>query len=306
MNLHSINPRTCVITAAFMLLLFASIAICSDTDKSANNAGVKSAANSNDTNGPTVTLGYDGSKPAKNPSSSFMYFIPLIAPTHVDMNINPDNHQQAWILSYSKKVTKKTFYVACEFEMRGTGSFNNILDHNEVIANFPEEIKKGDPVKNALDFIKFEGEGIGRIEARGTINDSNETVTEVKITFNFGGNESPITIGLFSVNPENGHYNYSKRYNELVARAAILTFKKGEGDPRMEVTVASVNNAAEPNSYMGKIKGFVANFFIDPVKISKLGNDTMLNFGYALLKQKPSFTFPKATNIKPAKPATNK
>ena len=305
MKLHSINHRSCIITAAFMLLLFASIAICSDTDKSANNPGVKSAADSNDSNGPTVMLSYDGLKPIKNPSSSFMYFVPLITPTHVDMEISPDNQQQAWFLSYNKKVTKKTFYVSGDFEMRGNGSFNNILDNNEVIANFPEEIKKGDPIKNALDFIKFEGEGIGRVEARGTIDDSNETVTEVKIHFNVGG-RSPITIGLYCVDPENGQYNYSKRYNELVARAAILTFKKSEGEPRMGVTVASVNKAAKPNSYIGKIKGFIANFFIEPVKISRLGNDTMLNFGYALLKQKPSFTFPKATNIKPAKPAANK
>ena len=35
----------------------------------------------------------------------------------------------------------------------------------------------------------------------------------------------------------------------------------------------------------GRIKGFIANFFIEPAKISKLGNDTMLNFGYALLKK---------------------
>ena len=96
MNLHSTNYHACIITAAFILLLFAGVAICSDTDKSANNPDVKSAA---DSNGPTVTLGYDGSKPVKNPSSSFMYFIPLIAPTRVDMDINPDNHQQAWILS---------------------------------------------------------------------------------------------------------------------------------------------------------------------------------------------------------------
>ncbi|MGD0571621.1 MAG: hypothetical protein ABSB11_01215 [Sedimentisphaerales bacterium] len=290
-----------------MLFLFVGIAICSDTDKSADNPDVKSAADSNDPNGPTVTLSYDGSKAVKNPSSSFMYFIPLIAPTHVDMEISPDNQQQAWILSYSKKVTKKTFYVACEFKMRGTGSFNNILDHDEVIANFPEEIKKGAPIKNALDFIKFEGEGVGRIETRGTINDSNETVNEVKITFNTGGNESPITIGLFSVNPENGHYNYSKRYNELVARAATLTFKRGQSIPRMAVAVASVNNKdAKSGSFVGKIKGFVANFFIEPVKISKPGNDTMLDFGYVLFKQKQSFTFPKATNIKPSKSAANK
>ena len=290
-----------------MLLLFAGIAICSDTDKSANSPSTISATDTNDPNGPTVTLSYDASMPAKNPSSSFMYFIPLIAPTRVDMNLSPDNRQQAWILSYNKKVTKKTFYVACEFEMRGTGSFNNILDHDEVIAEFPEEIKKGAPIKNALDFIKFEGEGIGRIEARGTIDDSNETVNEVKITFNAGGNESPITIGLFSVNLENGHYDYSKRYNELVAHAATLIFKRGQSVPRMAVVVASVNDkAAKSGSFAGKIKGFVANFFIDPVKISKPGNDTMLDFGYALFKQKQSFTFPKATNIKPAKPAANK
>ncbi len=286
-----------------MLLLFAGIAICSDTDKSANNPGVKLPVDSNDPNGPTVTLSYDGSKPIKNPSSSFMYFVPLIAPTRVDMEISPDNQQQAWFLSYDKKVTKKTFYVTGEFEMRGNGFFNNTLDSAEVIAAFSEEMKKGAPIKNALDFIKFEGEGIGRIEARGTIDDSNETVTEVKIHFNIGGRKSPITIGLYCVDPENGHYNYSKRYNELVARAATLTFKKGEGDPRMGVTVVSVDKAAKPNSYIGKIKGFIANFFIEPPKISRIGNDTMLDFGYALLKQKPSFTFPKATNIKPAKPA---
>ena len=302
MNLQ-INHRACIITAACIPLLFAGIAICSDTDKSADNPAVQSQA---DSDGPAVTLSYDGSKPVKNPSSSFMYFIPLIAPTHVDMEIDPNNQQQSWLLSYNRKVTRKTFYVTCEFEMRGNGFFNNTLDSTEVIAAFGDEIKKGASVKNALDFIKFEGEGVGRFEAWGTINDSNETVTEAKIHFNVGGRKSPITIGLYCVDPQNGKYDYSKRYNELVARVATLTFKKCEGDPRMGVTVVSVNKASKPNSYMGKIKGFVANFFIEPVKISKLGNDTMLNFGYAVFKQKPSFTFPKATNIKPAKPAANK
>jgi hypothetical protein len=300
MNLNSINPRASIITAAFMLLLFAGLAICSDTD----NSAVKSAADNSDANGPTVTLSYGASKLAKNPSSSFMYFVPLIAPTRVDMIISPNNQQQAWIISYNKKVTKKTFYVACEFEMRGAGSFNNILDHNEVIANFPEEIKKSAPIKNALDYIKFEGEGIGRYEAWVTINDSNEIVNEVKITFNTGGNVSPISIGLFSVNPENGRYDYSKRYNELVARAATLTFKRGQSVPRMAVAVASVNDASNPNGAFGGFVGFFANFFIDPVKVSRLGNDTMLDFGYALYKQVPTYTFPKATNIKPSKPAT--
>jgi len=42
----------------------------------------------------------------------------------------------------------------------------------------------------------------------------------------------------------------------------------------------------------------IANFFIKPLEVDRLGNDTMLDFGYALLKQKPEFTFPKAKNIK--------
>ena len=247
-----------------MLLLFAGIAICSDTDNPCRQISGRQQR-------PQRPNGYLELRrlEARKKSLIFLYVFcsPYRPDTRVDMEISPNNRQQAWILSYDKKVTKKTFYVACEFEMRGTGFFNNILDSNEIIADFREEIKKGAPIKNALDFIKFEGEGIGRIEARGTINDSNETVTEVKIHFNIG-DRSPITIGLYCVDPENGHYNYSKRYNELVARASTLTFKKGEGDPKMGVTVVSVDKAAKPNSYFGKVEGFIANFFIEPVKIS--------------------------------------
>ena len=290
--MNSKNICVCIMTAAVMLFLFAGVALCSDTDTNAP------AGSSTADTGPTVTLSYGNSKIIKNPSSSFMYFVPLIAPTHVDMIISRDNNQQAWIISYTKKVTKKTFYVACEFEMRGNGFFNNILDHNEVIANFPEEVKKRSPIKNALDYIKFEGEGIGRYEAWGTIAGHEETVDEVRVTFNAGGNVSPISIGLFSVNCENGHYNYSRRYNEMVARAATLTFKRGQKVPRMAVSVESVNNASNPNGSFGGLVGFFANFFIDPVRVSSAGNDTMLNFGYNMFLQNQTFTFPKAANIR--------
>jgi hypothetical protein len=36
----------------------------------------------------------------------------------------------------------------------------------------------------------------------------------------------------------------------------------------------------------------------EPLAVDKFGNDTMINFGYALLKKRPAFTFPKAKNIK--------
>jgi hypothetical protein len=34
------------------------------------------------------------------------------------------------------------------------------------------------------------------------------------------------------------------------------------------------------------------------VEVEKIGNDKMLDCGYALLKEKPAFTFPKAKNLK--------
>jgi hypothetical protein len=249
-------------------------------------------------------LSYNNSTPAKSPAASFMYFIPLIAPTLVERETSPNNQQQAWIVSYKKKVTSDSFRVSCELEMRGKGFFNNILDVQGVMAIYLPELKKGAPLTNGLDYIKFEGEGMGRIDVTGTINGDTETVTQVDLCFNIKGQKSPVTIGLYSIKPEKGQYKYENKYNEVIARVATLTFKKCDGEPKMGIEVVSVNKASKPNSYMGRIKGFIVNFFLEPPKISKLGNDTMLDFGYALFKQKPSFTFPKATNIKPAKQAT--
>jgi hypothetical protein len=243
-------------------------------------------------------LSYNTIKPVKTPTASFMYFIPLISPTLVSTEISPNNQQQAMFISYEKTVALDSFTVSCEFELQGSGFFRDIFDPNGVIATFPEEIKKNAPVNNLLDYIKLEGEGFGRIDVKGTIADSNATVTEVEVHFNTRGKKSPVTIGLYSIKPENGHYKYENRHNEIVARVATLTFKKCDDEPRMDIEVVSVNKASRPNSYIGRVKGFIVNFFIEPVKISKLGNDNMLNFGYALLNKQPSFTFPKAANIK--------
>ncbi len=201
-------------------------------------------------------------------------------------------------ISYEKTVVLDSFAASCEFELQGSGFFMDIFDSNGIIATFPEEIKKNAPVSNLLDYIKLEGDGFGRIDVKGTIVDSNVTVTQVDVHFNTRGHKSPVTIGLYSIKPENGQYKYENRYNEIVARVATLTFKKCDGEPRMGIEVVSVNKASKPNSYVGRVKGFIVNFFIEPVKISKLGNDTMLNFGGALLNKQTSFTFPKATNIK--------
>jgi hypothetical protein len=278
----------------FVLLLIAGIALCAQTD-------------SNDPNGPTVMLGYDAVKSLRTSTASFMYFIPLISPTLVFTEISSNNQQQAMFISHEKKVFANSFTVSCEFELQGSGFFIDIFDPNEVIATFPDEIKKNVPMNNLIDYIRLEGNGFGRIDVKGTIADSNVTVTRVDVHFNTRKKKSPVTIGLYSIKPEKGQYKYENRHNEVVAQVATLTFKKSDGEPRMDIEVVSVNKASKPNSYVGRIKGFIVNFFIEPIRISKLGNDTMLNFGHALLNKQPSFTFPKAHNIKEEKTAaTNK
>jgi hypothetical protein len=279
-------------------LLMAGIGMGSDPNGFADSPGGGAAASVDDVNGPTVTLNYDSQTSVKTPITSFMYFVPLISPTLVEMEISSDSQQQTRIISYKRRVTSKSFRVICEFEMEGTGFYKNTFDAAEVIAICADGLKKGAPITNALDYIKFEGEGLGYIEARGTISGSTETVTEVDVHFNARGRKSPVTIGLYSIDPKDGQYKYENRYNEIVARVATLTFKKCEGEPRMGVKVVSIGTAKKPNGFIGRIKGTIANWFIEPPRVSKIGNDTMLNFGYALLKEEPAFTFPRAKNLK--------
>jgi hypothetical protein len=69
----------------------------------------------------------------------------------------------------------------------------------------------------------------------------------------------------------------------------------------MGIKVASISKSPDSDGFWATIRGSIANLLIRPPKVDKLGNDTMLDFGYALLKQKPKFTFPKAKNIKDVK-----
>jgi hypothetical protein len=205
----------------------------------------------------------------------------------------------ARIISYEKNVTSKSFYVNCEFEMEGDGFFKTIFNSEEVINIInSEDQKPNEPMTNALDYIKFEGDGLGRMEIRGTITGTKETVTEIDVHFNARGHKSPVTIGLYDIKPKNGQFKYENKYNEKIARIATLTFKKTDGDPRMGIKVISVNKASKPDSYIGKVKGTIANFFLNPPKVSRVGNDTMLNFGLALTKKQTAFTFPKAANLR--------
>lgn len=257
------------------------------------------AAAQTDNEGPTVLLNYSQETPKKNSIRSFLYFIPLVSPVPVGRQIGPDNHQQAGIISYEKKVTSRSFHVICEFEMSGDGFCKFNFDPTGMIAERVTEAKKakGETLANVLDYINFEGEGYGVIRIKGTVANAVETVTEVGFEFNGKGHKSPVTIGLYELKYKDGQYRYENKSDNIVARVNSLTFKKGE-NPRMGITVASISRKSDGDGLIGQIKAAVANLFIKPVRIDPVGNEAMLKFGYALAVQKPAFTFPKADNMK--------
>ncbi|MGD0022610.1 MAG: hypothetical protein ABSC54_09945 [Smithellaceae bacterium] len=179
----------------------------------------------------------------------------------------------------------------------------NTFDSAGLIAAQTDELnEEGNAMTNMLDYIKFDGDGFGVIEVKGTITGSTKIVTEVDIQFNARGHESPVTIGLYDIKPKDGEYKYKNRSNEVVARVNTLSFRKTADDaPRMGIKVASISGKEESGGFFSGLKGAIANLLIKPPKVDKLGNTTMLEFGYALLQKKTTFTFPKAKNIKEIK-----
>ena len=254
-----------------------------------------------DSNGPTVQLSYGEGAPEENPIQSFMYFVPLISPVAVARGTSAENHQQAAILSYEKKVTSKSFRVTCEFEMSGPGCTRYTFDPTGMIALRIGESKKpkGEPLSHVLDYINFEGEGFGRIHIKGRISEAGETVTDVELEFNARGRRSPVTIGLYELKAKNGQYRYENRSGQVVARVNTLTFKKSE-TPRMDISVASIAKNTTANGPLEHLKAAFANLFIKPVKVNPFGNETLLHFGFALAEQAATFTFPKAGSLKEA------
>jgi hypothetical protein len=315
MHLHVINQRVFLrnnrllavfaVTFICIFLVTLCVGISSDSNGRIGDHSSVSVAEGHDaaqvSSRPTMIMGYSKEKFAKNPIASFAYFVPLIAPTRVDSISSVDNEQQVAIISHKITVDSKSFQATCEFELSGSGFYMNTFDPAGMIAAQTDELKKGKTMTNMLDYIKFEGDGFGVIEVKGTITGSTRIVTEVDIQFNARSNESPVTIGLYDIKPKDGEYTYKNRSKKVVARVNTLSFKKTTETPRMGIKVASISAAAASEGFFSGLKAVIANLFIKPMKVDKLGNTTMLEFGYALLQKKPTFTFPKAKNIKEIK-----
>ena len=291
------------VTVVCVLLSTSGEGLCATkTNGPAGSLGSKSFAAGNkaakESNGPTILLDYRQEGFIKNPISSFMYFVPLISRTLVDREISANNDQQVGIIKYEKNVTSESFRVVCEFEISGRGFHKTTYDAEGMIKAHIDDSEKGESLTHILDYIKVEGEGFGRVEVNGTMTGSTPSVTEVYMEFTGRGHKSPVTVGLYDIRQKEGQYKYENRSNQIIARVNSLVFKKTEKTPRLGITLASIRDQSESDGLFGAVKGAIANLFIRPPKVAKLGNETMLDFGRALLEQKSVFTFPKAKNIK--------
>jgi hypothetical protein len=183
--------------------------------------------------------------------------------------------------------------------MEGDGTNLNDFDKKGMIARNEKFVKKGKPIKNILDYIKFKGEGYGKIYIKGKIVNGQKQVTNVEVHFNEHGNKSPVYVGLYSVKPKNDQYLYENKYDIKVARVNTLTFSNASdgGEPQMGIKVDGVGKDEESMGFVQGLVGAIANLIIPPLEITKKGNDEMLRLGMALYESQPTFTFEKADNL---------
>jgi len=231
--------------------------------------------------------------------ASFMYFVPLISPEPVSSSTSPGSTQAARVLSARRKDTAYSFAVTCEFEFTGNGSQQSILDLAPTILRNDRELRAGGSTGRQLSSITVNGSGNGTVEVEGTVSNNVDTVREVRLRFNTHGKTSPVSIALCEIRYHEGEF---RRLNEIIARVNTLTFRRGLGPPKMEVTVASVKNKTAGDglwqNLKGSVKGLAANLLIDPLTVEAIGHRAMLDFGGALNSGAATFTFPCATNLK--------
>lgn len=300
-NRHSLIPRfrpaIAVLSAALCVFSVDSIQFANAQDDTSMAAVANGHDSQEKETGPTIQLNYSRETFEHNPISSFMYFVPLISSTPVDRQTSADNEQEVGIVAYDEKVGRRSFTVKCTFEIRGTGFHKNMFDPVAMIADRSRGVSNNQTLEGLLDYVNFEGEGLGEIEVTGTIDGASRTVTNVDLSFDVEGKTSPVTIGLYDLAPVDGEYAYENRTNEVVARVNTLSFTKTDSEPTMGIKVASVRKPDAGEGFFARVKGIIANLAITPPKIEPLGNETMMRLGQALLNKDPEFTFPVAKNL---------
>ena len=246
--------------------------------------------------GPVVALDYSGQ--SRIPIADFLYFVPLISPEPVTVSESPTNTLQVRVLSVRQDVRPDRFQLNLAVDISGQGFRHYAIDQTENIRRHERLLASGQTLKRHLDYIRYEGPGKGRVEIGGRIENGVQTVMCVRLHFDDRGGASPVTVGLKDIRLADGALTCE---NELVARVSLLDFTRDGTPPRMGVRISSVKRRqAGDNLYQnlkGRLVGMVANALVESIVIRQLGNDTLLNFGQAVLERKPAFTFPAAENL---------
>lgn len=249
--------------------------------------------------GPVVMLDYTGQAANDIPIADFLYFVPLISPEPVTVSESATNTLRVRVASIRQDVRSDRFHLNLAFDISGQGFRLYAIDQSENLRRHERHLAAGQALKKQLDYIRYEGPAKGRVEIGGRIENGVKTVTTVCLHFDDRGGASPVTVGLKDVRLDHGALTFE---NELVARVSLLEFTRDGAPPRMGVRINSVKRRqAGDNFYQnlkGRFVGMVANVLVESISIRKLGNDTLLNFGQAVLERKPSFTFPVAENLR--------
>lgn len=232
-----------------------------------------------------------------NPVDTFMYFLPLVAPTTIDVYTDPNTTLNTRILSRTSKDSDSKFTTTCPFEVRGEGLYEAFFDTREMIDfnlkgnNSPRTLHK------LLRSIRVDGPMRGEIKITGIIQDGNRQVEQFQIRFNLAG-KSPVTVHLYDVKNDGKTCLFENRFNEQLARIDSLTFVRGGNPPRMTPEIGAVAGEEQKEGFLAEFKAMLANWFLPPLSIAAIGNETMMNFGAALDATESTFTFPYAEKLR--------
>ncbi|MBN2511316.1 MAG: hypothetical protein JXB18_00125 [Sedimentisphaerales bacterium] len=247
-------------------------------------------------NGPTMQMEYN-SDGQGNGVDVFMYFVPLVAPTSVDIYKDPNTTLNARIISRTSDDKRNSFVTQCVFEITGSGVYETFFDPNEMIAFNSKHSKKKKMMRNMLKSIRMDGPLKGLLEISGTIKDNKRQVNHVAVRFDMNG-KSSVTAHLYDIKKTEDGFIYKNRSNEQMARINALTFERGGNPPQMGAEVSSIAGEKDSEGFFSAFKAMIANWFIPPMPITDIGSETMMNFGLALDSTQATFTFPVAENLR--------
>ena len=256
------------------------------------------------TNGPTIPLRFTSGPARTSPVADFMYFVALISPVPVASLVSPGNTQALRMISCKRSQSGHSFSVSCEMEVNGAGRQQSLFDIGTVARKRRAQLRNGKPLGHQLKSIDVRGAGVFVVDVKGEVLDDVPTVNEVRLHFNARGHASPVWIDICDIILTNGDFAPT---NEILARVNTLTFERKPGPAKMKVSIASIKGKNAKDGFWqnlkGRIEGATANLFIPPLGIESVGNQTMLDFGGALMSQAQTFTFPKARNLRASVPS---